>query len=104
MAGVGVSFARLSVMSEPICITHLDFERLSKVIERASSRFDVGIVELLDRQLSAALIVHSLDVPPDVVAMNSRVRYTGELDRLPSMRLRIDHVSYQPEASGHFDL
>jgi regulator of nucleoside diphosphate kinase len=28
----------------------------------------------------------------------------GELDRLPSMRIRIDHVSYQPEASGHFDL
>ena len=135
-------------MSDPICITRLDFERLSSVIERASSRFDTEIVELLDRQLSSALIVDSREIPPDLVTMNSRVRYrrtlggsprevavvyppdaapdrarvsvlspigvsligrragrvTGELDRLPSMRLHIDQVSYQPEASGHFDL
>lgn len=135
-------------MSDPICITRLDFERLTAMIEQESSRYDTEIVELLDRKLSGARIVESREISPDFVTMNSRVRYrrtggghprevaivyppdaapergrvsvlspigvsmigrregeiAGEVDRLPSMRIRIDQVSYQPEASGHFDL
>lgn len=135
-------------MGNPICITRLDFERLTAMLEQESSRFEGEIVELLDRKLSGARIVDSREIPPDFVTMNSRVRYrrtggggprevalvyppdaapdrgrvsvlspvgvsligrragevAGDVGRLPSMRIRIDQVSYQPEASGHFDL
>lgn len=135
-------------MGNSICITRLDFERLTTVIEQESSRFDSEIIELLDRKLSGARIVDPREIPPDLVTMNSRVRYhrtnggdarevaivyppdaapdrgrvsvlspigvsligrragelAGDVQHLPSMRVRIAEVSYQPEAHGHFDL
>ncbi len=135
-------------MDQSVCITRLDFDRLTAVIEQESARFDTAILELLDRKLSSARIVDPREIPADLVTMNSRVRYqrtdgssprevalvyppdaapdrgrvsvlspigvsligrrageiTGDVERLPSMRVRIAEVSYQPEANGHFDL
>jgi regulator of nucleoside diphosphate kinase len=135
-------------MGQSVCITRLDFDRLTSMIELESARFDTASLEQLDRKLSSARIVDPREIPADLVTMNSRVRYqraggassrevalvypsdaapdrgrvsvlspigvsligrragevTGDVERLPSMRVRIAEVSYQPEANGHFDL
>jgi regulator of nucleoside diphosphate kinase len=57
-----------------ITITKRDLDRLSSLLHRVSAACP-GAAELLDEELARADIVSSQRVPPDVVTMNSRVRF-----------------------------
>jgi len=66
-----------------IWVTHDDLERLTDLLERRKlSRRDDRLRAALDEELSHARVVDSSELPPDVVTMNSDVRFedvdTGE--------------------------
>ena len=58
-----------------IVITRTDFERLLKVLEEHEADENQCAVELLDKELARATVVPPSEMPPNVVTMNSRVRY-----------------------------
>ncbi|MCK9375766.1 MAG: nucleoside diphosphate kinase regulator [Syntrophobacterales bacterium] len=59
-----------------IYITKFDFERLEELLAVAAefSYRDRGDLEKLDEELQKGNVVDSMEVPPNVVTMNSRVR------------------------------
>ncbi len=61
-----------------IIITSSDFARLQRLIEHHTADRDQDAVELLDAELSRARVVPPSDVPPNVVTMNSRLRYVSQ--------------------------
>ena len=54
-----------------IYVTEVDLQRLERIVESSSS----PTLELLNDEISQATVVRSEDVPPDVVTMNSRVKF-----------------------------
>lgn len=65
-------------MNEPsITVTQRDFERLQKLLETGSNRALPGI-DMLANELDRAEVVRSEEIGPDVVTMNSSVRFVDE--------------------------
>ena len=59
----------------PVCITTIDRARLKRVLETFSAaRYDI-LTRFLIRELERAEVVDPAVVSPDVVTMNSRVRF-----------------------------
>jgi regulator of nucleoside diphosphate kinase len=65
-----------------IFVTHRDLELLTRLLEDAPSSRDAAARTALAEELGRAVVVESAQIPPDVVTMNSRVRFedvdTGE--------------------------
>lgn len=65
--------------SGAIYITETDLERLEVIVGAAQRTRNI---ELLEEELARAMIVPSTEIPPDVVTMNSHVKFkdvkTGE--------------------------
>lgn len=65
-------------MNEPsITVTERDLERLHKLLETESNRALPGI-DMLVNELDRATVVKSEEIDPDVVTMNSTVRFVDE--------------------------
>jgi regulator of nucleoside diphosphate kinase len=58
-----------------IFVTHRDLERLTRLFETHGSRRDAAARTALEEELDHAAVVESTQIPPDVVTMNSRVRF-----------------------------
>ncbi len=65
-----------------IVVTKQDYERLTRLLEIYGSGREADAFAVLEEELSRAQVVESTAAPPDVVTMNSRVRFrdtdTGE--------------------------
>lgn len=61
----------------PITVTERDLERLQKLLETESNRALPGIDMLLN-ELNRATVVESEEIDPEVVTMNSTVRFVEE--------------------------
>ncbi|WP_242634495.1 nucleoside diphosphate kinase regulator [Marinobacter salicampi] len=59
-----------------IVIAVEDYDRLSALLDSADSEDET--VESLEEELSRANLVKRAELPPDVVTMNSRVRFRNE--------------------------
>jgi regulator of nucleoside diphosphate kinase len=62
-------------MKPPIVLSRVDFERLDRLLPAHRPRVDL---DALREELDRARIVEPEDVPPDVVTMNSVVRFSSE--------------------------
>ncbi len=81
----------MSTLEPKIVVTSSDMERLRTLIDTtAGDRADV-----LDSELTRAVVVEPSEVPPDVVTMNSRVVYMDE----DSHQTREVTLSYPKDAS-----
>jgi regulator of nucleoside diphosphate kinase len=58
-----------------IFVTHADLERLTRLLETHGSRRDSDALTALEEELGHAVVVESAQIPPEVVTMNSRVRF-----------------------------
>lgn len=58
-----------------IFVTHVDLERLTRLFETHGSRRDSDALTALEEELGHAVVVESTQIPPQVVTMNSRVRF-----------------------------
>jgi regulator of nucleoside diphosphate kinase len=61
----------------PIIMSSLDEARISRLLESRSCRQSPG-VEALMAEMERATVVPPNEVPPDVVTMNSTVRFTDD--------------------------
>lgn len=61
-------------MKPPITISSLDAERLEALLDAMSPLSDASRIALLD-ELARAELVAPEDIPPDLVTMNSTVRF-----------------------------
>ncbi len=61
----------------PIMVSSLDLERLVRLLSSASSAHLPGVAGLLS-ELDRATVVEPTKIPPNVVTMNSRVRFVEE--------------------------
>lgn len=62
----------------PIVLSSLDLERLERLLDSTSYKHLPGI-DALRRELDRATVVQPTEVPPDVVTMNSTVRFVDEV-------------------------
>ena len=60
-------------MENRIFITKPDMERLRSLVDAAPSKRDSAAADLLDDELSRAVVVPQDEIPAEVVTMNSRV-------------------------------
>jgi regulator of nucleoside diphosphate kinase len=69
-------------LGRSIYVTQRDLERLQRLLETHGSRRDAEACTALEDELGHAVVVDPTKIPPDVVTMNSRVRFedldTGE--------------------------
>lgn len=77
-----------------ITITQQDYDRLSAMLERQSSNTETAID--LEDELARATLVPASDLPDNIVAMNSVVRFMNE-DNQREHELRL---VYPSEANG----
>jgi regulator of nucleoside diphosphate kinase len=61
-----------------ILITTQDFECLERLIATYAAQRDRDALPALEEELGRAEVVNSTCIPPDVVTMNSRVRFMDE--------------------------
>jgi regulator of nucleoside diphosphate kinase len=65
-----------------IFVTEPDLDRLTQLLDSDVARRDPASRAALEEELGRAVVVDSAEIPPDVVTMNSRVRFedvdTGE--------------------------
>jgi regulator of nucleoside diphosphate kinase len=61
-----------------ILITAENFERLERLIATYVAKRDRNALTALEEELGRAKVVNSTCIPPDVVTMNSRVRFIAE--------------------------
>jgi regulator of nucleoside diphosphate kinase len=61
-----------------ILITAENFERLERLIATYATKRDRDALTSLEEELGRAEVVNSTCIPPDVVTMNSRVRFISE--------------------------
>jgi regulator of nucleoside diphosphate kinase len=73
--GLSASMSPIASQLPPIRITQRDFERLERLLGRAGSSAQH---ETLRDELDRADVVEPDAMPPDVVTMNSRVRFRDE--------------------------
>lgn len=62
-------------MKPPIVLSRVDFERLDRLLGAQSRRVDL---DALRDELDRARVVEPEEVPPNVVTMNSTVRFASE--------------------------
>jgi len=65
-------------MERTIILTHQDLKRLHALIEGVQSERNAEAAEALESELGRAQVVEASAVPPDVVTMNSKVRFVDE--------------------------
>ena len=65
-------------MERTIILTHQDLKRLHALIEGVQSERNAEAAEALESELGRAQVVEASAVPPDVVTMNSKVRFADE--------------------------
>lgn len=65
-------------LERTIIVTRRDFDRLRSVIDGVASERNQQAAEALDSELARARVVPPEEVPPDVVTMNSQVRFVDE--------------------------
>ena len=65
-------------MERTIILTQQDLNRLHALIEGVQAERNVEAAEALESELSRAQVVEPGAVPPDVITMNSRVRFVDE--------------------------
>ncbi len=70
---------RTDVERSDITLTDADFERLAHLVDAFGPEL-LDAIDGLEAELGRARVVPSREVPPDVVTMNSRVRYVDESD------------------------
>jgi regulator of nucleoside diphosphate kinase len=77
-----VQTIRMTVANRRIVLTEQDMTRLRQLVEHHAGGKNAEEGAALEAELDRAEVVASTDVPPDVVTMNSRVRFcdadTGE--------------------------
>lgn len=61
----------------PIVLSSLDLERLERLLDSTSYKQVPGM-DALRRELDRATVVHPSEMPPNVVTMNSTVRFVDE--------------------------
>lgn len=61
--------------ARPILITRQDHERLTHLLEGYAGKRDAAARAALEEELARARIVEPDEMPPDVVTMNSAVRF-----------------------------
>ena len=61
--------------SRTIFVAQKDLERLTRLLETHGSRRDSEARTALEEELGRAVVVESSQIPPDVVTMNSGVRF-----------------------------
>jgi regulator of nucleoside diphosphate kinase len=61
-----------------ILITTQNFKRLERLIATYTAKRDRDALTALEEELGRAEVVNSTCIPPDVVTMNSRVRFIAE--------------------------
>jgi regulator of nucleoside diphosphate kinase len=82
--------------SPPIIVTEQDLARLEKLLESESVRALPG-VEMLTAELSRATVVTAEEIGPDVITMNSTVRFVDEGDyKAYQLELVYPHQAGQP--------
>lgn len=86
-----------------IVVTRTDFERLLIVLEEHAGDKDQRAVETLDRELARALVVPPSEVPPNVVTMNSRVRYIDR-DMGESRTVTLVYPAHADSAAGRLSV
>lgn len=59
----------------PIVITSRDYRRLRSLLAMSGDRVDKGVLRFLARELDRAVVTPPEAISPDVVTMNSRVRF-----------------------------
>lgn len=80
----------------PITITERDNERLQRLLESESARNLPGI-DMLIHELDRATVVKSEEIAPDVVTMNSAVRFVEEAEyKAYELQLVYPHKAGQP--------
>lgn len=63
--------------TKTICMTETDIERLNNLIEQVreqDERAHFPYISILEEKLEFAEAVHSIDIPPNVITMRSKVR------------------------------
>lgn len=65
-------------MERTIIVTRQDLARLHALIEGVASERNQEAAEALESELARARVVEPHEIPPDVVTMNSRVRFLDE--------------------------
>ena len=58
-----------------IFVTRQDFDRLTRLLEIYGSGREADAYAVLEEELGRAQVVEAAEIPPDVVTMNSRVRF-----------------------------
>ncbi len=58
-----------------IFVTHRDHELLTRLLGSGNPSRDRAARAALEEELGRAVVVESAEIPPDVVTMNSRVRF-----------------------------
>jgi len=61
-----------------ILLTTEDFARLEQLVETYADQRDLDAIPALEEELGRAEVVDPTHIPPDVVTMNSRVRFIDE--------------------------
>src|SRR5690606_41450562 len=64
------------IKSPSIVLTRLDIQRLDEVLDSLDGPID--LMEALENEILRAKVVSHNSVGPDVITMNSRVRFVGE--------------------------
>lgn len=59
----------------PLLINRLDAERLQRLIDDAPEK-DQAVAEMLENELSRGVVVDPIEIPDNVVSMNSQVQFT----------------------------
>lgn len=65
-------------MERTIILTQQDLNRLHALIEGVHSERNAEAAEALESELGRAQVVEPTAIPPDVVTMNSKVRFVDE--------------------------
>lgn len=73
-----------------IVVTQQDLDRLTRLLETHGRRRDSEALTALEEELGRASVVDATKIPPDVVTMNSRVRFE-DLDSGEELELTLVH-------------
>lgn len=96
--------AERGAMQRPdIVVTRADFERLLSVLDEHADNADQRAVETLDRELARASVVPPSEMPPNVVTMNSRVRYFDR-DMGESRTVTLVYPAYADSEAGRLSV
>ena len=84
----------------PITVSSLDLQRIGQWLRTASAQRLPGI-DAPQAELDRASVVEPVDMPPDIVTLNSTVRFCNDTGGR-KLQLRVLEVLRQPEALGEY--